>query len=312
MTQIPETWCSCEKSFRTYPKLVDHYAENFIPTGWALEYGTLGSKDDERTLYIMGHCLRCHQTARAGVSIPSYLTGDALFEQVYTEQCRYRPFDGRNQETGAYRGALESRLKWYQAQDDLLPAERNAQFIHLFRTEDQEAARQWLAKRSTTEEYTKPRRDRRSTLLYETLEQARAAGSMAAIDPILDYILPNQNEPERAEHDILLTDYRFNIVPVIQYGGSEGIYVCLYLDGKFDNSGNTKLRIGTFKTLQSDLAACRRMGELCGVLLYYATAYVNENIHRYTPEWELQAEYQRKFPKTNTPAANNSKKECCK
>lgn len=294
MFQIPESWCSNEKKHRTFPALSDHYAENFIPSGWALEYGSLNGKDVSRDLYITGKCLCCHKSARAGVSIPEELTGDALFEAVYAEQLRYRPFDWHCKETGAYRGKVQMRLKWYQAQDDLTLAERSEQFVRLFHEEDQEAARLWVSEHHSAEEYTKPRRDRMSTLLYETLKRARAAGSMAEIDPILDYILPNEHEPEYAERDILLTNYRFDIVPVIRYGSSEGIYVDLHLEGEFDSSGNANLCIGTFKTLHTDLDACKRMGELCGVLMHYATAYVDENIHRYTPEKELCSEEARR------------------
>ncbi len=286
-------WCACEKSLHTFLKMSDHYAESFIPSGWALEYNTLNGKDTERNLFITGKCLRCYGEARAGVSIPGELTGDALFEAVYAEQLRYRPFDWHCKETGAYRGKLQMRLKWYQAQDDLTLAERNEQFVRLFREEDQEAARLWVSEHHAAEEYTKPRRDRKSTLLYETLKRARAAGSMAEIDPMLDYILPNEHEPEYAERDTFMTDYRFNVVPVIRYGSSEGIYVDLHLEGEFDSSGNANLCIGTFKTLHTDLDACKRMGELCGVLMHYATAYVDENIHRYTPEKELRAEEER-------------------
>ena len=35
------------------------------------------------------------------------------------------------------------------------------------------------------------------------------------------------------------------------------------------------------------------MGELCGTLTYYANQYVNQNIHRYTPNDQLEREYER-------------------
>ena len=37
------------------------------------------------------------------------------------------------------------------------------------------------------------------------------------------------------------------------------------------------------------------MGELCGILHYYENQYVNENLRRYTPDKELEAEYQRQL-----------------
>ena len=35
-------------------------------------------------------------------------------------------------------------------------------------------------------------------------------------------------------------------------------------------------------------------GLMCGVLMYHTTRYVNENLHRYTPKRELEAELRRK------------------
>ena len=35
------------------------------------------------------------------------------------------------------------------------------------------------------------------------------------------------------------------------------------------------------------------MGRLCGLLMFHGNAYVNENIHRYTPLEELEREYAR-------------------
>lgn len=56
----------------------------------------------------------------------------------------------------------------------------------------------------------------------------------------------------------------------------------LFLEGQFDESGNDRCSIGTFKTLRDDAEACRLMGQLCGVLMYHTAKYVNENLHRYT------------------------------
>ena len=79
------------------------------------------------------------------------------------------------------------------------------------------------------------------------------------------------------------------------FGSSEGIYVDVYLEGKFDGSDCRKTSLATFKTLDTSLDACRKMGELCGILMYHGSRYVNQNIHRYTPQKELEAEYARKM-----------------
>lgn len=144
-------------------------------------------------------------------------------------------------------------------------------------------------------EYIHPERDRKSRLFLAILERARADGSISGIEPILDYYLPNQTESATCDQDTYLTDYRFDIAPQMTFGSSEGIYVDVYLIGKFDDSGTSQTSIGVFKTLRTDLEACRLMGELCGVLMYHGSCYVNKDIHRYTPQTELQAEYQRKL-----------------
>lgn len=292
LSEGKELWCSCEKNCHTFPELTNHYSSFFLPDHWLLKYDTL-YRAQERTLFLAGRCQKCHRSARAGVSIPSDLVGPALLEHIYKEMLRYRPFDGKNEDTGTYRGAVSERSRWYIRQDDLGREDRDEQFVALFHAGDQPFVRRWLAKRDTTEEYVKPRRDRKSTLLQAILGRARADGSMEQIDGILDYILPNSNEPEWPESDSQLTDYHFNIVPQLEYGGSEGIFVTLRLEGSFDDTDRTSLTVGLFKTLHTDLAACRLMGQLCGLLLHHGTAYVNENIHRYTPEKQLLLEQER-------------------
>lgn len=142
-------------------------------------------------------------------------------------------------------------------------------------------------------DYTHPKRDRKSELFEAILNRARAAGDLADIDPILDYCLPNKEEPEPPERDQYLTDYRFNILPILQFGSCEGIYLDLLLEGSFDATDRTRLHIGTIKTLGENQKACEMMGRLCGLLMFHGSAYVNENIHRYTPQEELEREYAR-------------------
>ncbi len=142
--------------------------------------------------------------------------------------------------------------------------------------------------------YTHPKRDAVADLVKAIISQARDAGDMEHIDPILDYILPNEHEISSHEEMEELTDYRFDVVPQVNYGGSEGIYADVQLHGRFDDSGRTTLHLATIKTLSEDIDACKRMGELCGVILYHATQYINKNIHRYTPQAELEQEYQRR------------------
>lgn len=147
---------------------------------------------------------------------------------------------------------------------------------------------------SDFEAYTHPERDTKQALVQAMFNRARTAGDLQEIEPILDYILPSDTEPLERSENIPLTNYRFDIVPTVRFGGSEGIYVEVRMEGEFDESGRRSALLATVKSLQEDLHACKLMGTLCGVLLYHATAYINQNIHRYTPQQELEAEYHRK------------------
>lgn len=122
---------------------------------------------------------------------------------------------------------------------------------------------------------------------------AEASGDFDRAKAILDYHLPCEHEEglnEKAE----ITAYEFDFVPVLNYG-SEGIYISCYLKGKFDELGCYSLHIGSLKTLRRDLESEKIMGELCGVLHHYASQCVNRDIHRYTPQSELEAEYRRQL-----------------
>lgn len=130
---------------------------------------------------------------------------------------------------------------------------------------------------------------------------------------IMEYYLPNVSESNVRE-DIELTAYEFDFCAAAQFGGSEGIYIDIWLSGKYSenelmryNHGTGKVEketrrsIGTFKTLRTDLEAMQIMGELCGSLVYWGHKYVNQNIDRYSPVKEL--EYQQRY--SNASAARS-------
>lgn len=201
-----QEWCSCEQEGMSFQDLTNHYCESFLPEEWKLRYDFLNRPAQESYLYLCGKCTHCWKNARSGVGIAPAESGEELMERVYQEMLRYRPFDGKDPVTGVYRGAVRARSLWYQQQDDLTAAKRNEQFVSLFLPEDQERARRWAQEHHGAEAYTKPRRDRKSTLFLAALELARADGSMKGIDPILDYHLPNGQEPALRDQDIYLTD----------------------------------------------------------------------------------------------------------
>lgn len=285
--------CACVGArTRGTQKSEEHYEENFIPTGWNLEYTCLDRPESARALYLTGLCLHCGGQLWKKFNIPGELTGDALLEQIYHHMESSRPFAHRLI-NGAYRTSMSMRARWYMEQDDLTLGAKNAQFLKLFHAEDQDVVEDWIIRCYAEEPYTAPRRDRKSALLYAVLERARACGDLREIEPILDYYLPNEQEPMYSDQDSYLTNYQFSAVANISYG-CEGIFVDLVIEGDFDDSGAGRCVLGTFKTLRQDSDAGRLMGQLCGVLMYHTTRYVNENLHRYTPKLELEAELRRK------------------
>ena len=148
----------------------------------------------------------------------------------------------------------------------------------------------------------KIKRDTTKDLFMAVLELVKKNGHYEKAEAIMDYILPNQKE-DNIREDIELTNYRFNFNAAVQFGGSEGIYIDCFLDGEYTetelkqyNVGKGivetehKRHIGTFKTLKKDINSMKIMGELCGVLIFYADRYVNKNLDRYTPAKELEWE----------------------
>ena len=284
-------WCTCDgHDHKDWCVRSELYARCFIPTAWVFEHRTIACHEDDRILYMTGKCDRCGGFMRSGTSVPMNVKGDELLAYVYREMEHFRPYDGHDQEKGVYCGCVSQRCRWYQQQDDLTLKARNAQFLKLFREEERAAVKDWLARNHHAEPYTRPRRDRKSTLLQRILEAARADGAIAEAEAILDYILPNDTEPESPDRDSYLTDYRFDLVPHLSFGSCEGIYLDLCLEGSFDSSDKKKATIGIFKTLRTDLEACQLMGALGGALMYYGCKYVNKELHRYTPKAALERE----------------------
>ena len=150
----------------------------------------------------------------------------------------------------------------------------------------------WLARNASVEPYTKPRRDRKRTLLQCILAAARADGGIA--EAILDYTTSRDYGSEYPDIDSYLTDYRFDLVPHLSFCGIDGISLSLVLEGSFDGSDDKKVTIGTLRTPRVDLEACRLMGALGGALMYHCRKYIIKEVHRYTPTAELERMANRK------------------
>jgi len=131
-------------------------------------------------------------------------------------------------------------------------------------------------------------RDTNTILFNEVLALAKASGHYAKAESILDYALAE------TYHVRQLTSYGFDFVARVVWGRNEGVYIDCYLEGEFDQSqgtayGANRLSVGTFKTLHTSVEAFKAMGELAGLLTYYARDYVDRNIDRYTPPQEQTA-----------------------
>jgi hypothetical protein len=143
-------------------------------------------------------------------------------------------------------------------------------------------------------------RDTTKDLFNAVLKLVKENGCYVKAEAIMDYVLPNEHESHVRE-DVVLSNYEFDFNALAQFGGSEGIYIDVWLSGDFTederkiinyNTGQLerewRRNIGTFKTLKTEIESMMIMGELCGALTYYASQYVNQNIDRYTPARELE------------------------
>ena len=135
------------------------------------------------------------------------------------------------------------------------------------------------------------KRDTPKILIERVLKLVKSNGHYQEVEPILDYYLPSDAELE-------FSNYEFDFCALVNPGGSEGIYIDVFLKGKFDQSGKDYCKIATFKSLREDAAAFKIMGALCGVLTYYADQYINSNLVRYYTPKELE-EWEKRQAKKN-------------
>ena len=265
------------------------YSEHFIPRSWELRYYFRLSEGVQ--LVVTGYCRTCHGDLEELIPIPTGLAGDSLLKHIYDAMQSAHPYDQVEKSIGYY-GKCKERSAFYRWRDSRPQFERSKEFLDLFHDFDRAKVRCWLEQTFPPQAHTEVFRDTAGDLFSTIVRLAKQAGDLDKVDPILDYIIPCAQEQGHNEKN-KLTAYEFDFVPIVNFGGSEGIYVDCYLKGKFDESGRYSIHIGTLKTLKDDLAACKIMGELCGALMYHERQYVNQQIHRYTPDTDLKAEAER-------------------
>ena len=268
-------------------KLDSFYNEHFIPRGWRLSYTRLS---EGVALYLTGYCRDCGGDLEERVLLTNGLSGDKLLNTIYDAMWTAHPYDRKLDSIGYY-GRCKPRSDFYHIRDRRGTFRRDQEFLHPFHDYDRNQVRLWLEKVHPDQTHAQVFRDTGGSLFCAVLNLAKENGNFEKVWPILDYVLPSEHEG-LPSGSVELTVYEFDFVPIVNFG-SEGIYLNCYLKGKFDESERHTLSVGTLKTLERSLEAAKIMAELGGALLFYADQYVNQNIHRYTPQAALEREYQR-------------------
>ncbi len=281
-------YCKCCYHLAGRPNAAaNYYNDHFIPGRWALHYSKLS---ECWGVSLMGCCKDCGGELEEIIPIPKDLTGDDLLKAIYDTVQTAHPHDEFSQRAGYY-GGCEERSWFYSDRDKRGQGQFRCsqQFLNLFNDWDREQVRLWLEKNFPPEKHTEVFRDTGGSLFSSMIRMAKASGDFEKAEAILDYTLPSEHESD-TDDKVSLTAYEFDFVPVVNYG-CEGIYIDCYLKGKFDESGRSALHVGTLKTLKRDLESAKIMGELCGVLMHHATAYVNANLDRYKTDRQLEMEH---------------------
>ena len=278
--------CTCCRGMsESSEKRHNFYNAHFIPHGWRLDYCELSGWKE---LILTGYCRKCYGDLEEKIPVPEGLANDDLLRGIYDAIQAAHPYDKFDKRIG-YHGTCKERSAIYNAWDKRSQFQRSKIFLDLFHDYDRAQVRRWLEAKFPTQSHSQVLRDTAGDLFCTLVRMAGQAGDLNKAGPILDYTLPNAHEVLSGSR-VKLTAYEFDFVPIINFGGSEGIYLDCYLMGKFDGSGRYSVHIGSMKTLETSQEACKIMGELGGALLYHADRYVNEQIHRYTPDEQLRAE----------------------
>ena len=94
--------------------------------------------------------------------------------------------------------------------------------------------------------------------------------SNSELPNILDYSLASRNA-------VQIKDCEFDIKMDIHFGGNEGIYLYLFLEGSFGQD-TTRCEVGTFKTLLETKAAFQQMALLGANFICAARDFVGKDL----------------------------------
>lgn len=91
-------------------------------------------------------------------------------------------------------------------------------------------------------------------------------------EDLLDYYLPTRTATP-------IKFYAFSIVGDLVYGGNEGIYLSMFVDGVINrDKGKERIHVGTFKTLRDDREALKEMSVLMADFIYNGRKFVDDNL----------------------------------
>ena len=96
------------------------------------------------------------------------------------------------------------------------------------------------------------------------------------VPDILDYALAESEATE-------IRNYEFDVLGAVNYGGSEGVYIDLFLRGNIGYGWSKECtKLGTIKTLRADDDAFRQMAVLMADFQIAATRFVNAHLDDFT------------------------------
>lgn len=96
--------------------------------------------------------------------------------------------------------------------------------------------------------------------------------SNSEVPDILDYSLATS-------HELTIKDCEFDIKMDVHFGGNEGIYLYLYLEGSFGHEVSDKrCELGTFKTLHETKEAFQQMALLGANFICAARDFVEKDL----------------------------------
>lgn len=130
-----------------------------------------------------------------------------------------------------------------------------------------------MSKRNATS-----RNDQAGRLFEAVIHRAKQAGDFDSAGPILDYCRPCALVAG-GEMKVELNMSKFSFLPCLTFGPDGVLSLNCYLT-RFNGIGYYSVRIGTLRSLNTDMDTCKIMGELCGALTFHAHQHLNEQQHR--------------------------------